>query len=466
MRTMPMRTTLMKTKIAAQTAAGLLLASIAGQTLAQPASVMREGAGERRNELNELERTPLPASVLNSLESWSTGSAPSTSGKVVLIVTWASWYPQSWRVLSVAESLAKKHGEDLVVIGIHHSRGFDRAERIAGSQKISFPYAHDAEGTARDALLVDQDPDFYVVDRAGQLRFADIATGSVTAAVDQLIAESAGDASSLNERLAAAEAERRRTERTTTNINNRVDLRELPEVAFDLPTPEQYEDARWPEMPNNDRRRSRGGEDETWSIQIGPGDATFFPTVPALRGRATLLYFWNPTSTPTYRALVTRMDRIQRRHGRDLVVVSVATPISDRRRRGNEDTNLERNITNAARGLAREVRLAHTIAINTSGSIMGQATGDSGRVQYRGTAPVAIVSSDGVVRWTGGDGDRGFESALEQILLVDPGVKARAQAEAEYIRRAERQRQATPATDADGESESDGSTSPASTSGG
>lgn len=442
----------MRTRNAVGCVATACVLALSGGAIAQ-SEIVREGAGERRQQLADMERKPLPAEVLTSLESWSTGSLPTTSGKVVVLATWASWYPQSWRVMSMLESIASEHGDEVVIIAIHHERGFERAEQIAKSQRISFPFAHDAKGVARAALMVDQDPDFYVIDRAGQLRFADVATGSVAPAVAQLVKESAEDAQDLNARLAREAAEQRRTERTSTNINSQVDLRTLPEVDFDAPTPKQYEDARWPTMAN-EQERNRFGDDGPWTITITPADGQFLPRPPVVRGRATLLYFWNPTSTPTYRTLVDRMDRLQRRHGRDLAVISVATRLGDRNNSWNEDVSaIQEQIATAARGLAREARLAHTMMIDVNGGVLEQAQGNSyNRTEGTGS-PVAIVSSDGVVRWVGFATDRGFESALEQVLLVDPGVRARKSAEAEYIRRVQRQQPAVQPTPGAGEDE-------------
>lgn len=427
----------MRTRNAVGHVAALVLAAASGGAFAQ-SEITREGSGERLKQLADMERKPLASEVLTSLESWSTGTAPSTAGKVVVLATWASWYPQSWRVMSMLESLAREHGEELVIIAIHHERGFERAEQIAKAQKISFPFAHDAKGTARAALLVDQDPDFYIIDRAGQLRYADVATGSVAPAVAQLVAESADDAQTLNERLAQEAAERRRTERTSTGINNQVDLRELPEVDFETPTPQQYEDARWPTM-GSEQERNRFGDEGPWTISITPADGEFLPKPPVVRGRATLLYFWNPASTPTYRTLVDRMDRIQRRHGRDLAVVSVATRLNERNNWNEDVSAIQQQISGAVRGLAREARLAHTMMIDVNGRVLEQAQGNSYQRNEGTGSPVAIVSSDGVVRWVGFASDRGFESALGQVLLVDPGVRARKAAEAEYIRSVQRQ---------------------------
>src|SRR3954470_18617576 len=75
------------------------LSAIAGATpaFAQP-DIIREGEGARRRELDKMELKPFPAEAWSKLSDWTNGPALTpgvTSGKVVLIVTWADWYPAS-----------------------------------------------------------------------------------------------------------------------------------------------------------------------------------------------------------------------------------------------------------------------------------------------------------------------------------------------------------------------------------
>src|SRR4030095_5940001 len=59
---------------------------------------------------------------------------------------------------------------------------------------ITFAYGVDAQNEFRKALLSTQDPDFYIVDRAGNLRYADVETASVEGAVNFLVDETADTA--------------------------------------------------------------------------------------------------------------------------------------------------------------------------------------------------------------------------------------------------------------------------------
>jgi cytochrome c biogenesis protein CcmG, thiol:disulfide interchange protein DsbE len=64
------------------------------------------------NDLRGKEAPPL------HVESWVTGDAPDTKGKVVLIDFWATWCPPCRELIPELNELKKKFGDDLVVIGI------------------------------------------------------------------------------------------------------------------------------------------------------------------------------------------------------------------------------------------------------------------------------------------------------------------------------------------------------------
>ncbi len=98
--------------------------------------------------------------------------------------------------LPCSPRLLDQHADDgLVVIGVHDKEGWDEvapfAESAAGLRSC-------ATRTAPcETLKVDQDPDIYVIDRVGNMRYADITTETATEAVETLLGEdqtSAADA--------------------------------------------------------------------------------------------------------------------------------------------------------------------------------------------------------------------------------------------------------------------------------
>ena len=59
-------------------------------------------------------------------------------------------------------------------------------------QGIGYPVAIDVEKKTTTAFQVDSFPDYYLIDRAGRLRFADLANGELDRAVQLLLGEPGG----------------------------------------------------------------------------------------------------------------------------------------------------------------------------------------------------------------------------------------------------------------------------------
>lgn len=416
--------------------------SLAGSAVAQ--EVVREGTGPRRDALDAMELRAFPAELWDSLSEWGNGgpvSGESLDGKVVLVFTWSGWYPGAIRVLPQVQALAAAHPEDLVVVGVHNPRGFERAASAARTYKLSFPYALDADGAFRDALRVDQDPDFYVIDRAGQLRFADVATPSVQGAVERLLGESRQEAADLTSRLQTQAAEEDRAFRRSGAINQGVDLRELPEVPFPQPPATEYAfDARgqelaWPEQedPNNNGFGQPAGPRALVMPDVGWAKMP----APPRAGRVTVAYFWHPDDRSSYEPILEPMNRVQNSKGRDVVVVGVLSPVSNQGGFGNQGPDAAdiQRWNQTMRALAVERQLAHHLLFDPSGAIRSAAEGSTSGFRNNTTgAQAAIASSDGLVRWSGRAGSPEFFVALDQILKLDPGVKARRAAEQEFIK--------------------------------
>ncbi len=94
--------------------------------------------------------------------------------------------------------------QGLVIIGVHTSKGGDKMMEMAKSSAIPYPLAIDANNVTKTAFAVDSYPDYYLIDRAGNLRVADLSNGDLERAVKVLLAEKAGDA--LHPSLAKASA--------------------------------------------------------------------------------------------------------------------------------------------------------------------------------------------------------------------------------------------------------------------
>lgn len=418
----------------------------AGVFASAPADVVREGTGPRRDALNRMELTPFDGGLWSKLAAWSGDpvDASRTNGQVVLICTWSSWYLPSIRQgLAVAERLHEKFaGQGLVVVGVHHPEGWAGARAAADGAGVKFAYAHDASGAVREALKVDQDPDFYVIDRAGHLRYADIATGSVEVAVAELIAESRDMASDLPRLIKEREDEARRLALASEPIRANFELDRLPPVppGYVQPDPEAYTAAKWPTFQAPEAGRAVGLVDQNGKPVAPPLNfqpTQWFPAEPPVAGRVIVIYLWHPEIRESYRVFG-EMDALQRSHPRDLAVIGALTPL--RNLRGNQSFNEVNEETTETLGakLAQFMRarnFEHAVAADfgaTAFLSMPQNTGGGGGGE--GLHPrVIVASSDGSIRFIGWYERHTLRTWLDAILAADPGVAARRRADRVFI---------------------------------
>ncbi len=427
--------------------AGVILA-LATPILASPPTITREATGDRLEKLTNMELKAVDAKLWSKLTDWNQGEAltpDNTKGRVVLVCTFAHWYQTSMRGIALAQKLSKQYKDkDLIVVGVHHPDGYEGIASSKAVKKLTFRYALDKNGAFRKALLVDQDPDFYVIDRAGRLRYADIESASVSQAVSSLVSESFEQADTLPDRLKADAQARKLQSRRTGDLAESIDMTKLPAVSFEMPDSDVFEVADWPTREDDSQRRSSRNED-TIGQSLAIPDTGWVPKMPSRAGKATLVYFWNPK--PEFAWTISRineMDIIQRRYMRDLVVVGVAVPsITNDRNRGRfDDVDPEKEMREFMQLMATFLKSripGHSIFIDQPGAIFDAAFGDnnrrsSNRRQGKPTGLVALLSSDGVIRWIGDPSEPSYKGSLDQILRIDPGILARRAAESEYLK--------------------------------
>ena len=432
----------------------LLAATISAAAAADP---VREGAGARRAALDAMELNPFPAVNWTMLSDWTNGQALSpgvTDGKVVLILTWANWNPHSRGAVRAARRLADEHSEtDLIVVGVHDARRFNEAAKTAGAGIL---LAHDADGAFRQALRVDQDPDFYLIDRAGNLRYADIETASVRDAVVQLVAENRRDADGYPARVIREAAALEALARRTSAVQKELDLSDMPDLKFPSASEQQYIDAEWPnrwrefEKEILKIRRNSSIDDENDDIRTftppEPSDNMFGRPPRTFDGRVTVMYFWTPDWVPSYEDIQPKMDLLQREKWRDVNVIGMMMRLPLQNRDGSEPSaeaeEKDRKRFKTLVGNAKIKRVyEHTIVADIDHEIMDALLAsrqnfryEDGEERYRVFPIAAVFSSDNVMRWIGTPRSSRFQSALEHTLRVDPGVRARRMVEQVWIR--------------------------------
>lgn len=420
--------------IAAAVAASVALA---GTAAAQTDSGVRlEGSGKHRRDADAMQLKPFDHSVWSHLSQWS-GEAPtaeSTKNKPILIVTWSGWNTLTHRSVELAQRLHAKHsGDGLVVVGIHNPRDFSSAAAAAEKLGVKFPYAADEQGKARAALNVDNDPDFFLVDRAGNVRFADIETSSVERAVTLVMGETAEQAASVPGAVKDAARQRELDRLKTADTKGLFKPGMALTVEFPDPADEAYQSADWPKMIEKtgysefDQMVEKvKKESPTFAL---PDDGWVTP-VPVTRGRITAVYMINPLLAD-FRGQIPIMNRIQDALARDLVVV--AAPLTSDPNTMSSMSEDEKQ-KKQREELEAFSRLRQTQVVNHA--MVATPAFPAGIDKYyyfiesmRERGIVLLLSSDGRVRWIGNPHFDQFRTAVDQMIRVDPGVQARRRAE-------------------------------------
>jgi thiol-disulfide isomerase/thioredoxin len=415
------------------------------------ATILRESTGQRLADLDRMELTAFPAANWSLLSQWANGEAldsAATDGNVVLIFTWSNWNPGTIRGLPMIQRLAADNeGKGLIVVGAHHKDGWEGAVDAATKAGVTFRYAHDSGNAFRAALKVDNDPDFYLIDRAGQLRYADIQTQSVTSAVNELVAETREHAAGENDRRKADAAKRAADAKLTGKIREGIDLASLPEMDVPRQPAEAYLKAEWPErwkeFETQALRMSQfsGAAPEVKVLElpkVGSQGIRWFDAQPNINGRAIVVYFWCPDVYASYSETQPQMDALQKQKGRDIAVIGVVVP----RRNENqvyvptpeENEKARVKFLEMAEVARTKRKYDHANVIDPDYSVLQLIVGANGMNQGIPVPLAAIFSSDMTLRWIGPPTDSRFNTALEKVLRVDPAVIERRSMEQAYIR--------------------------------
>ena len=76
-----------------------------------------------------------------------------------------------------------------MIIGVHTKNASDKMADFVKQQGIDYPVAVDSEGKTKTAFRVDSYPDYYLIDKSGKLRVADLANRDLDRAIKVLLAE-------------------------------------------------------------------------------------------------------------------------------------------------------------------------------------------------------------------------------------------------------------------------------------
>lgn len=110
-------------------------------------------------------------------------------GKIIVLTFWSTWCQPCLNSIDFNNQLHQHYADqDVMVIGICNTDGSEDMAKIVKTRNIEYPVAIDDNGDKSVlAYEVQAIPTYFVIDREGRLRFADIKRGHLADAIEYLL---------------------------------------------------------------------------------------------------------------------------------------------------------------------------------------------------------------------------------------------------------------------------------------
>ncbi len=89
----------------------------------------------------------------------------------------------------MTELYLRYRDQGLVLIGIHVEIGGEDMPDLVHRLDLPYPVAVDTRGLTERAYFVDSHPDFYIIDRSGKVRIADLMDFELERAIELVLSE-------------------------------------------------------------------------------------------------------------------------------------------------------------------------------------------------------------------------------------------------------------------------------------
>jgi len=347
------------------------------------APIKRE-ATDSRAALTKLETKPLAPDALASLTDWThpgTLDPANTQGKVVVLAVVSTADPQSIMALSKLTRMHRDFKEQgILVAAIHPDAGFDLMHEKVAAGKVTIPVARDAGGAFAASMHTDNYPDYYVIDRAGNLRFADLDKRALKDAIELLVSETP-ESANTNAGLQAQGIEPAGPEAT--------------EEVKDANKQKKYSGAVWPMHNEGNLYAKKDSQGKRLPIPLLENEE-WVSEERSLEDKVLVLDFWVSSSSSGNKAAKI-YTKLLETHAGKVEIVGIS---------GSEDKEkILRKLQSKKRDFAQ---------LYDSDQTLFEALGISS------TPHVIILSTDGIIRWQGFPLDKKFNESIEQIIEADP----------------------------------------------
>ncbi|MFT4589896.1 MAG: cytochrome c biogenesis protein CcmG/thiol:disulfide interchange protein DsbE [Limisphaerales bacterium] len=166
----------------------LTLAALPTITLADDAPTLE--SSKNREAIDGMHGKPAPEL---KLKDWINSKALTNAdlkGKIVLLDFWATWCGPCIRAVPHTNEMAEKYAKKgVVIIGVCAPRGGEKMAATAKQHNIKYAIALDIDGATMKAFKANSYPDYFIIDRKGNLRWGDIANRDAEKAIELLLKE-------------------------------------------------------------------------------------------------------------------------------------------------------------------------------------------------------------------------------------------------------------------------------------
>jgi peroxiredoxin len=157
-----------------------------------PNSSWFQGTEEQRVRFGRLlQSNQAPTLSVNQWTNSSPLTRQETQGKIVVLTFWSTWSKPCLKAIDFNNKLHRHfRDQEVVLIGVCNTDGSQDLSQVVKSKSISYPVAIDDEGNkSLAAYEVQALPTYFVIDRSGKLRFADIKRSYLDEALEFLLSE-------------------------------------------------------------------------------------------------------------------------------------------------------------------------------------------------------------------------------------------------------------------------------------